>query len=148
MKHCMACGDALPPGATVCPACGEAVRIFIGSTATPVETELLEARLHSADLPYLKQLHRGGGLLRALSGSAAPGADFFVPAARYAEAIQTLGLDAEDVRTPSAETDVQAPVRGGWKTRVLGLLIVAALLTLYLGLDALLSFIRHLFGAP
>lgn len=146
MAHCVACGQDLPPNASVCPACGEAVRVFIGSTATPVETELFEARLCSANLPYLKQLHHGGGLLRALSGVAAPGADFFVPAARHAEAIQALGLDAEDVQ--SDKTDTQAPARGGWKTRILGLLIVAILLTLYFGLDALLSFIRHLFGAP
>lgn len=148
MAHCIACGHDLPPDATVCPACGEAVRVFIGSTATPVETDLLEARLRSADLPYLKQLHRGGGLLRALSGSAAPGADFFVPAARYAETVQALGLDTEKAGAPSAKTAAQVPARGGWKTRVLGLLVVAVLLALYFGLDALLSFIRHLFGAP
>ncbi len=146
MARCAACGNDLPANALACPACGEEVRVHIGSTANPVETELFEARLRSAGLPYLKQPHPGGGLLALLNGFSAPGADFFVPAANCADARRALGY-AEDADAP-AGPETASPRRGGWKTRVLGIGIVAVLLALYFGLDALLSFIRHLFGAP
>ncbi|MFT9077528.1 zinc ribbon domain-containing protein [Ethanoligenens sp.] len=148
MARCINCGKELPPHATICPACGESVHICIGSTASPVETELFEARLRSTGLPYLKQPHRGGGLLRSLSNFSAPGADFFVPAAKQAETLRALGMDTDDITARSAQPESEAPKHGNWKTRILGLLIVAVLLTLYFGLDALLSLIRHLFGAP
>lgn len=147
MGRCSACGEALPENAVTCPACGEPARVFLGATGNPVETELLEARLDSAGLPYMKQAHRGGGLLQLLNGFFAPGADFYVPADRLAEARRALDMevDGRDASPRAAGTAAQKP--GGWKTRLLGLLIVCVLLALYFGLDALLTVIRSLFGA-
>lgn len=147
MARCTACGTELPADAIACPACGKEVRVCIGSTANPVETELFEARLRSADLPYLKQPHPGGGLLALLNGFSAPGADFFVPAATCTEARRALGY-VDDAGASPAGTETTVVRHGSWKTRILGIVIAAVLLALYFGLDALLSFIRHLFGAP
>lgn len=141
------CGDKQTQDAPSRPHHEEQPHVLIGSTGTPVETELLEAQLQSAGLPYLKRFHKGGGLFRSLSSSAAPGADFFVPAALAEEAARILGMDTDAMPAPSASA-AGNPARNSWKTQILGLLIVAALLTLYFGLDALLSCIRHLFGAP
>jgi len=138
---------------------------FMTSTDDTVTSKMFEARLQSAGIPFLVKPHAGKGYIGPVVGYSVYGDDIFVPSKLLERALEAVGLEGEPLDTNNendvdvkeepeqqlsdnfAEETATKPM--GIKEILKGvatLLVIVLVLMGYFAFDALLEFLRKLFG--
>jgi hypothetical protein len=170
VSKCADCGSTLTNNPPIEPEQirGEYVEdeaVFMASTDDTVTSKMFEARLQSAGIPFLVKPHAGNGYIGPVVGYSVYGDDIFVPLKLLERALEAVGLEGEELDTKSensaslkeeleqqlpdniTEDIVQKPT--GIKEiikNVAVLLAIVLVLMGYFAFNALLEFLRKLFG--
>jgi hypothetical protein len=156
MPFCPKCRTEYIEGTEKCEKCGSTLTdslpeqdepvgkpVFLASTDTGVETDMLGARLESAGIPCYIKPHDSDGILQVYMGENNLGADFFVPEDCLEQARAAADL-------PEEKSGASAPLQPHGKKSVRGTIItiiaIVLILIAFFLLDALLGQIRGAFG--
>lgn len=139
--------------------------VFMASTDDTVTSKLFEARLQSAGIPFSVKPHAGNGYIGPVVGYSVYGDDIFVPSKLLERALEAVGLEGEAIDTnsenaaslkeepeqplPDDYTEDTAAKPTSIKEIIKGvavLLVIVLVLMGYFAFDALLEFLRKLFG--
>ena len=173
MPWCPECQKEYGEGTAVCPECGcpleagkpraESPRgewvddepVLLTATNDRLDSQMLEGSLQSAGIPFLAKGHNDAGFMRVYMGGSWTGSDYYVPsrlldkarglipgaASGPSEDAGGAGKSRRPTRPPAAPEE--KPRRAG---TVLVAVIVALALFGYFCLEALLNFLRGVFG--
>jgi hypothetical protein len=126
---------------------------FLTSVENGLDGEMLQARLESAGIPCYMKRHDNDGLLRVYMGPSNIGADFYVPTKLLEKAKVAIGQEPQPGENESGELQPSsvtpgaenAPSKKPWSS-ILTAIVILLVLIGFFSLDALLDFIRKLFG--